>query len=69
MADTRNFMWDNLSGSKAREEGKNRTFTTGEAEGLGTKKVESTDRLPTEYEQTNTKSNQCLKEILQSDIE
>ena len=47
MADTRNFMWDNLSGSKAREGSTKRTFTTGEAEGLGNKKVEPTEE-PTE---------------------
>ena len=43
MADTRNFLWDNLSGSKASEGSKDRRFTTGEAEGLGNKKVEPTN--------------------------
>ena len=50
MADTRNFMWDNLSGSKAREGSKDRTFTTGEAEGLGNKKVEPTEEPTDEIE-------------------
>ena len=51
MANTRNFMWDNLSGSRAREESKNRAFTTGEAEGLGNKKVEPTDEPTDEVEE------------------
>ena len=54
MADTRNFMWDNLPGSRA----KNRTgtpaeptLTTGDAEGLGTKDVEPTDEPTDEVEE------------------
>ena len=45
MADTRNFMWDNLPGSRARNRTgapAEHTLTTGDAEGLGTKTVEPT---------------------------
>ncbi len=48
MADTRNFMWDNLPGSRARKVPVEHTLTTGDAEGLGTKDVEPTDESSNE---------------------
>ena len=51
MADTRNFMWDNLPGSRARKLPAEHTLTTGEAEGLGTKDVEPTDEPTDEVEE------------------
>ena len=51
MESDRNFMWNNLPGSRARKDPTEHTLTTGEAEGLGTKKIEPTDESTDETEE------------------